>query len=88
MEFSFRTRSGLRERLLAPWEYSGSGTRLVGEISNERAGYLYCYFHGFFAYLWSGIFDFSFISTRNHRAVAKRSDEVLPGSASVVFYSR
>jgi len=80
IEFSFRTRSGLRERLLAPSEYSGSGTRLLGEISNERAGYLH--FHGFFfAYLCSGILDFNFISTRNDRAVAKRSYAVLPGMA-------
>jgi hypothetical protein len=52
-----------------------------GEISNERAGYLH--FHGFYAfgYFWSGIFDFNFISTRNRRAVAKRSDAVLPGIA-------
>jgi len=76
-----RTRSGLRERLLGPSKNSGSGTRLVGEISNERAGYLH--FHGLFAfaYLWSGIFDSNFISTGNHRAVAKRSDAVLPGMA-------
>src|SRR5712691_8258324 len=79
LEFSFRTRSGLRERLLAPSEYSGSGTRLIGEISNEQAGYLH--FHRFFAYLCSGIFDFNFISTGNHRAVAKMSDVVLPGMA-------
>jgi hypothetical protein len=54
---------------------------MVGEISNERAGYLH--FHGFFAfaYLWSGIFDFNFSSTRNHRAVVKRSDAFLPGRA-------
>jgi hypothetical protein len=65
--------------LLARSEYSGSGTRLVGEISNERAGYLH--FHGFFAYLWSGIVDFNFISARNHRAVAKRSDVALPDMA-------
>jgi hypothetical protein len=68
-------------RLLAPSENPGSGTRLVGEISNERAGYLH--FHGFFAfaYFWCGLFAFNFISTRNHRAVAKRSDAVPPGMA-------
>src|SRR5882724_3392078 len=75
------TWSGPRERLLAPSEYSGSGTRLVGEISNERAGYLH--FHGFFAfaYLCSGILDFNFISMRNHSAVAKGNDVVLASMA-------
>ena len=67
--------------LLAPSENWGLGTCLVWKSSNEREGHLH--FHGFFAfaYLWSGIFDFNSISTRNHRAVAKRSDAVLPGMA-------
>jgi hypothetical protein len=50
-------------------------------MSDERTGHLH--FHGFFAftYFWSEILDFNFISMRNHRAVAKRSDAVLPGMA-------
>ena len=56
-------------RLLAPSENPGSGTRLVGEISNERAGYLH--FHGSSLSLTSGP-EFS-ISTLFPRETIGRS---------------